>query len=81
MTEGLASMAAGDSWRKEDTAAMPHQPLRFIFLGESELQPGRYLPGQFQTAVTAGGPDASWNGLSWSPVSCEPELKLTCHVN
>lgn len=43
--------------------------------GKSELQPGRYLPGQFQTAVTAGGPDASWKGylghqclvnLSWN---------------
>lgn len=62
MAEGLAPMAAGDSWGKGDTAAMPHQPLKFIFLGELQLQPGRYLPGQFQTAVTAGGPDGSWNG-------------------
>lgn len=61
MAEGLAPMAAGDSWGKEDAAAMPHQPLRFIFLGKSQLQPGRYLPGQFQTVVTAGCPDASWN--------------------
>lgn len=29
----LGSHGAGYSWGKEDTAAMPHQPLRFIFLG------------------------------------------------
>lgn len=58
MAEGLAPMELNiPGERKTQQPCLP--TFEVYFSGESQLRPGRYLPGQFQTAVTAGGPDAS----------------------